>query len=141
MGIGTDIGGSIRVPCAFNGIYGIRPSTRRISYAGITSNLKGQIAIAAAIGPMAHSIRDLELICKVATDAKPWYSDVNVVNREWVPRPKIEGKLTVGLMKFDGVVMQHPPILKALDRAAKLLKEAGHEGIVESPCSGCNSPF
>lgn len=34
--IGTDIGGSIRCPSSFNGIYGIKPSPRRISYKGMT---------------------------------------------------------------------------------------------------------
>lgn len=133
MGIGTDIGGSIRIPCAFNGIYGIRPTTRRLSYEGITSNAKGQIAIAAAIGPMCHSVRDIELICKVVTDVKPWYCDVNVVHKEWSLRPKIDGKLRIGLLKFDGVVMPHPPILKALNRAAKLLEAAGHEVVEFEP--------
>jgi amidase len=133
MGIGTDIGGSIRIPCAFNGIYGIRPTTRRLSYEGITSNLKGQIAIAAAIGPMCQSIRDVELICKIATDAEPWNYDANIVEKEWSVRPKIAEKLTIGLLKFDGVVMPHPPVLKALNRAAKLLEKAGHEVVEFEP--------
>lgn len=133
MGIGTDIAGSIRVPCAFNGLYGIRPSTRRLSYEGITSNLNGSRAIAAAIGPMCHSIRDVELICKVVTDAEPWHHDVNVVQKEWKPRPAIAQKLKVGIMKFDGVVMPHPPILRGLEEMEKMLKAAGHEVVEFTP--------
>jgi amidase len=127
MGIGTDIAGSIRVPCAFNGLYGLRPSTRRLSYAGMTSNVRGARSIAGAIGPMCHSIRDIELICKVVTDAEPWYQDVNVVQKEWIPRPQVDAKLTIGVMKFDGVVMPHPPVLRAISDAVEKLKAAGHE--------------
>ena len=32
LSIGTDIGGSIRCPSAFNGVYGIKPTPLRISY-------------------------------------------------------------------------------------------------------------
>lgn len=133
MGIGTDIAGSIRVPCAFNGLYGIRPSTRRLSYAGMTSNVRGSRSIAGAIGPMCHSIRDIELICKVATEAEPWYQDVNVVQKEWRPRPDVGPRLTIGVMKFDGVVMPHPPILRGLMEATEKLKAAGHEIVEFSP--------
>lgn len=129
MGLGTDIAGSIRVPCAFNGIYGIRPSTRRLSYDGITSNVRGGLAIQAAIGPMAHSIRDVELICQLATKAEPWYYDPGVIRKEWTARPLVDGKLTIGVLKFDGVVMPHPPILNALEAAAAKLTAAGHEGM------------
>lgn len=133
MGIGTDIGGSIRIPCAFNGLYGIRPSTRRLSYQGITSNVRGSSTIAAAIGPMTHSIRDLELLCQIATNAEPWLYDVNVVQKEWKARPQLEKKLSIGILKFDGVVMPHPPILKALDDAVDKLKAAGHEIVEYKP--------
>ena len=129
MGIGTDIGGSIRVPCAFNGLYGIRPSTRRLSYEGITSNVSGSRAIAAAIGPMCHSVRDVELICKVVTDAQPWLEDIGLVPINWQPRPSISGKLSIGILRFDGVVMPHPPVLRGLDEAAHKLRVAGHEVI------------
>ena len=44
MGIGSDVGGSIRMPAFFNGIFGHKPST------GVVSN-KGQI-------PVAHGIID-----------------------------------------------------------------------------------
>lgn len=32
VGIGTDIGGSIRIPANLQGLYGLQPSTRRIPY-------------------------------------------------------------------------------------------------------------
>lgn len=133
LGVGTDIAGSIRVPCAFNGLYGIRPSTRRLSYEGMTSNVSGGRAIAAAIGPMCHSVRDVELICRIVTEANPWEEDPGVVQMRWTVRPSLPGKLTIGLMKFDGVVMPHPPILRGLDEAAARLRAAGHEVVDFKP--------
>ncbi|OAA60333.1 Amidase [Niveomyces insectorum RCEF 264] len=133
MGIGTDVGGSIRVPCAFNGLYGIRPSTRRLSYEGITSNVRGGRAIPAAIGPMCHSLRDVELLCQVATDAKPWLEDIGAVPVPWQRRPAINRKLSIGIMRFDGVVMPHPPVLRGLDEVVKKLEAAGHDVVQFAP--------
>ncbi len=70
VGIGTDNSGSIRVPAAFNGIYGLRPSTGLISQSGIfpRGNLDG------IAGPLTRSIKDmaivLSLITKPDTDDK-----------------------------------------------------------------------
>jgi amidase len=37
-------------------------------------------------------------------------------------------KLAFGLWEFDGTVMPHPPILRALRESAEKLRKAGHEG-------------
>lgn len=133
MGVGTDVAGSTRIPCAFNSIYGIRPSTRRLSYDGVLTSRRGARGIAPAIGPMCHSVRDMELICKLATDAKPWQQDPLTIAMPWAPRPPVPSKLCIGLLKFDGVVMPHPPILRGLEQAAAKLRSAGHEVIEFAP--------
>jgi len=55
IGIGSDNSGSIRIPAAFNGIYGLRPSTGLISQRGIfpAGNLDG------SAGPLARNVEDL----------------------------------------------------------------------------------
>ena len=65
MGIGSDIGGSIRIPAFFNGIFGHKPTT------GIVSNI-GQIPVAQGImdtflstGPMSRYAEDLIPLMKV----------------------------------------------------------------------------
>jgi amidase len=40
----TDIGGSIRAPATFNGLYGIRPSSERIPKGGLTTSAPGQVS-------------------------------------------------------------------------------------------------
>ncbi|OQV03841.1 hypothetical protein CLAIMM_08830 isoform 1 [Cladophialophora immunda] len=133
MGWGTDVGGSIRVPSAFSGIYGIKPSSRRLSVDGLSANVRGAISIPGVIGPMSLSIRDLELVCKLLTEAEPWLEDPNVMMKEWKPRPKIERSLRIGIMAFDGVVMPHPPILRAMKTAADKLRSAGHDVVDFEP--------
>ena len=102
LGVGTDVAGSTRIPCAFNSIYGIRPSTRRLSYDGVVTSRGGARGIAPAIGPMCHSVRDMELICMVATDSKPWTRDPLLIAKEWTSRPEMPSKLSIGFLKFDG---------------------------------------
>lgn len=133
IGIGTDVAGSTRIPCAFNSIYGIRPSTRRLSYDGVVTSRPGARGIAPAIGPMCHSVRDMDLICKTATDAGPWNLDPLVISMPWKHQPEISGNVVIGLLKFDGVVMPHPPILRGLEEAAAKLRKAGHEVITFTP--------
>lgn len=127
IGIATDIGGSIRAPAAFNGLYGIRPSSRRFSYAGNVVSLGGQIAISATVGPVGHSLRDMSLICQTLSAAEMWRDDSAVPPIPWKPTT-VPDKLVIGVMTWDEVVMPHPPIRRALEDAVEKLKKAGHEG-------------
>jgi Asp-tRNA(Asn)/Glu-tRNA(Gln) amidotransferase A subunit family amidase len=63
-GIGTDIGGSIRVPSHFCGLYGFKPTGRRISKKGTEGGLF-QESIADSAGPIARNMHDLLLLSKL----------------------------------------------------------------------------
>jgi amidase len=65
LGIGTDIGGSIRVPAAFCGLFGLKPSVARLPHGGLSGLHAGMENIIGAVGPLATSIADLRLFCKV----------------------------------------------------------------------------
>jgi amidase len=127
IGIATDIGGSIRAPASFNGLYGIRPTSRRVSYMGNAMGFTGQTAILSSIGPVGRSLRDLELILKVWDSYEPWLHDPAVYAKKWEP-VSVPKKATIGVMYWDEVVMPHPPIQRALKEAVQRLKDAGHEG-------------
>ncbi|KIX01047.1 uncharacterized protein Z518_10113 [Rhinocladiella mackenziei CBS 650.93] len=130
IAIATDIGGSIRAPASFNGMYAIKPTSRRCSYMGNLKAIQGQIAIPSAIGPVGRSVRDLELILQAWSDKEPWLTDPTVVEKPWssAESPK---KLTLGVMWWDEVVMPHPPVQRALRTTVDKLKMAGHEAVVD----------
>ena len=65
-GLGTDTGGSVRIPCAFNGCASLRPTVGRYPGAGIApiSHTRD------TAGPMARSVADVEVLDRVITGAK-----------------------------------------------------------------------
>ncbi len=67
-GIGSDTGGSVRIPCAFNGLVGLKVTFGRISLHG-TMLLSWTLD---SIGPMARSVEDCALLLKAlaAPDAR-----------------------------------------------------------------------
>ncbi|KAJ5604365.1 Amidase [Penicillium lagena] len=127
LGIGTDIAGSIRIPAICNGTFALKPSADRIPYGGQTSSARGGLAgIKACAGPLATSVRDLELLMRVVTNADPWQADSSVIFAPWRSvAPKCT--LRLGLIQEDPHFPLHPPVLRTLTHAADKLRAAGHE--------------
>lgn len=61
MAIGGDQGGSIRVPAAYNGIYGLKPTHGLVPYTGILS----LVPMIDHTGPMCTSLEDVAMLLKV----------------------------------------------------------------------------
>lgn len=122
LGVGTDIGGSIRIPAMCNGLFGLMPSANRLPYAGLEEgHLPGRSALGlqSRAGPMARSVRDCELFMRAIAAAKPWKvdpalvpgfyegMDMSVRNSQMSSqRPK---GLVIGVMSTDNVYV-HPPM-------------------------------
>ncbi|KXS98059.1 hypothetical protein AC579_7962 [Pseudocercospora musae] len=75
LGVGTDIGGSIRHPCHWTALLGLRPSHGRVSYHGAANTYLGQEALRSCAGPMARSVADLKLFMSALAASKPWLQD------------------------------------------------------------------
>ncbi|EXJ79376.1 hypothetical protein A1O3_08878 [Capronia epimyces CBS 606.96] len=126
LGVGSDIGGSIRGPAAFNGVYGLRPTAHRLPLVGLRAAGMGQDFIHGVVGPLGHSVEDLELFMKSLLDQCPWKEDMSLVPVPWrTAGPPATASLTVGIMKDNGLVHPHPPITRALELAEKKLIAAG----------------
>ena len=128
VGFGTDIGGSIRIPASFNGIYGLRPSSGRLPYEGMANNMDGQNTVLSVVGPMARSVADLRLVTRAILQTRPWLHDPLVHEIPWRrEQEELPQKLTFGIVWDDGFVGVTPPVKRALTLTAEALKRAGHE--------------
>lgn len=118
IGLGTDIGGSIRAPSSFCGIYGLKPTRGRLSMLNCVGSGPGNDFVKAVVGPMSRDLRLIELFMENIIKQKPWKDDVSLEAVPWeiVSLPK---KLTLGYTTFDGVVHPHPPIVDAIEEFVK----------------------
>lgn len=69
LGIGTDIGGSLRIPAAYCGIYSLKPGSGRVSYVGARGPVGGFESIKTVAGPMARSV-----VCLFRTNSRGFNS-------------------------------------------------------------------
>ena len=105
MGVGTDIGGSVRVPAAFCGSYGYRSTTLRNPYKGIVLPGEGQESIRCVASPLANSIEDINLFQSAVLDQEPWEVETSLVPMPWRKlSPYKPSDITVGIMWDDGYV-------------------------------------
>ena len=122
-------GGSIRVPSAFNFLYGIRPSHGRMPYAKMANSMEGQETVHSVVGPLAHSVpgqflvqnltisavltldADLKLFITSVLQEEPWKYDSKVIPMPWrqgeedaISSKVQSGGLTLGFYNCDGNV-------------------------------------
>lgn len=143
LGFGTDIGGSIRIPAAANGLYGIRPSTGRMPYEGMANSMDGQNTILSVVGPLATSAASLKLVMKSILSQEPWLHDPLVHEIPWRDEQEAHtrqmaqspGKLSFGLLGHDGMCSVHPPIKRAIDVMVQTIERLGHQVIEWKPPS------
>jgi fatty acid amide hydrolase len=116
LGLGTDIGGSVRVPAAFCGIASMKPTAGRITDTGRLSVPAGQLGIQSQLGPLGRRVADVETALRVLNPASfnlPASSSVDV------------SALRVGVYEHDGVFAASPGVRRAVREAAAVLRAAG----------------
>ncbi|KAK7211418.1 hypothetical protein V2G26_018596 [Clonostachys chloroleuca] len=125
LGVGTDIGGSVRVPAAFCNAYGFKPTALRNPSLGLVGAMGGQEGIRGCVGPLARNLDDLMAFEKVIWNQKPWETDTVLVPLPWREVEVSPDTLTVGILFDDGLVRPHPPVTRAIVEAEKILRAAG----------------
>ena len=90
IGLGTDLGGSIRLPAFFNGIFGHKPSVGLVPNEGHYPPAVGEADHLVATGPLARRAEDLMPSLRIlagggASDARPHLDDPADVSLEGLP--------------------------------------------------------
>lgn len=139
LGIGSDIGGSIRSPSANNGIFGLRPTSFRLPFVGWMATMMGEEQIIPVIGPMSTSLEGIKLFMQTIIDQKPWIIDPSLISLPWKTAPLLRAtadgkrKLRVGVIQDDGVVRPHPPILRGIKSITESLSSHPDIEFVDFP--------
>uniref|UniRef100_A0A0C4DJ15 Amidase domain-containing protein n=1 Tax=Fusarium oxysporum (strain Fo5176) TaxID=660025 RepID=A0A0C4DJ15_FUSOF len=136
------VGGSIRVPAALNGIYGLLPSPGRISGEGVMTHTSGCGSIVGTLGPFARSLRDLEYFCKAYSSSSPWIEDIFLFPSD-ILSPAIgrqidpSASLRVGILFDDGVVSPLPPIRRVMDKPGGSLPRTTSKTLAPTSRKNC----
>lgn len=112
VGIGSDIGGSIRVPSHFNGIIGFKPGKFQVSNNGhfppISHPLQQRME---CMGPMGKSVRDMRLLYNIIAQNKPSHqtldnTSINILSSNNNPYPLSEATKDV-LHSIEAFLSKH----------------------------------
>ncbi|KAB8201227.1 amidase signature domain-containing protein [Aspergillus parasiticus] len=127
LGIGSDIGGSIRSPASNCGLYGLKPTNGRVPLIGCAAYVIGCETILGTLGPLSPTLGGINLFMKTILAAKPWTTDPSLHQIPWRDNESHiyrdgKKKLTVGVLWDDGVVKPAPPVARALQEMVERLK-------------------
>ncbi|KAL7629764.1 hypothetical protein AAE478_001287 [Parahypoxylon ruwenzoriense] len=133
LGIGTDIGGSIRAPAANSGIFGYKPTTMRMPTFGWSIAMAGAESILGSVGPLSTSLEGLRLFAQTVVGRKPWLRQPSLVALDWRDSAQYfpDRKLRIGVIRHDGIVRPHPPILRKIDELVRKLEKSPNVEIVD----------
>lgn len=125
-GVGSDGGGSIRVPAHFCGICGLKPTPGRIPATGHFPQSVGPFALLGVVGPMARSIQDLKLLFGVMQGPDLGDPSATPVPVRW-PGDRELTKRRIAYFEDDGRTPVTPETRAAVRKAAENLRNAGFE--------------
>ncbi|HZQ18504.1 MAG TPA: amidase [Terriglobales bacterium] len=125
-GVGSDGGGSIRVPAHFCGICGLKPTPGRIPATGHFPQSVGPFALLGVVGPMARTVRDLRLLFEVMQGPDIGDPSAAAVPVRWRDQNELT-KVRIGYFEDDGRTPVTPETRSAVQRAVKALQGAGFE--------------
>ena len=128
LGLCTDGGGSIRLPAAWNGVYGFKPSATRLSGVG-NRGFGYSDSNQGCPGPIANDVETLELFMKSILDTCPWEYDPNCIPMPWKSKIGIRSTLRIGMLFDDGITHLSPPVARVLRETQAKLTQEGHEVI------------
>jgi fatty acid amide hydrolase len=124
LGIGNDLGGSIREPAHFCGVHGFKPTTGRLTNLDTRRGIfpEGRCSIMTQPGPIARKVEDLELAMRVLSDhGLPDESPPS----PWPRRRADVSALRIAWFDDDGFFPASPAIRRAVREAAEIASGLG----------------
>jgi amidase len=126
VALGSDGGGSIRIPAACCGLFGLKPQRGRVSLAPLADHWYGLTVL----GPLARRVADAALFLDTVADKPPETSYVEAARGE-------PGRLRVALsVKPPLAARLDDSVVRALHETADLLRSLGHEVVEHEPDYG-----
>ena len=123
LAVGTDAGGSIRIPAAFSGVFGHKPTFGKVAVH--PPSAFGDVSHA---GPISRTVEDgaLMLDAMKGPDPRDWYSlpDDGIAYRERVRRGSLKGK-RIALSPTLGYAEPAPAVRDAVERAGEVFASFG----------------
>jgi amidase len=123
-GLGSDSGGSVRVPAHFTGICSMKPTPGRIPGRGHLPPCVGPFSTLGAIGPMARTMADVALMFRTLSGQDP-HDPASPPIAMCEPGPAELRSNTIGYFEDDGLIPVTPETRAAVQAAAVALREAG----------------
>ena len=118
---GSDMMGSLRNPAGWNNVFGFRPSYGLVAGGGPGDLFLAQLS---TDGPMARSIRDLELLLGVQSEQDPRHPHSSGPHRPQAP----DRKSRIGwLGDWGGAYATEPGVLDRCEAALRVFADLGHE--------------
>ena len=130
LGLGSDIGGSLRNPANYNGIVSMKPTTGRLNDMSRLETFAGQEGILSQVGPLARTVADAELGLDVANGGR----DPAVLPLRDSRAIDVRG-LRIGFYEQLGSFRVSPALARATREAAALLDGLGAQVVPFDPPS------
>jgi Asp-tRNA(Asn)/Glu-tRNA(Gln) amidotransferase A subunit family amidase len=125
-GVGSDGGGSIRVPAHFSGICGLKPTPGRVPATGHFPESVGPFALLGVVGPMARNVGDLKLLFEVLQGPDDGDPSAAPVALRWPGKDELS-RVRVGYFEDDARTPVTPETRAAVRTAAEALRRAGFQ--------------
>ena len=123
-GLGSDSGGSVRVPAHFTGICSLKPTPGRIPGRGHLPPCVGPFSTLGAIGPLARTMDDVALLFETLSGQDPLDPVSPPVTLKHPSAEELRA-MAIGFFEDDGLVPVTPETRAAVNDAAQALCEAG----------------
>jgi fatty acid amide hydrolase len=135
LGLGTDLGGSVRVPAAFCGIASLKPTSGRCDDLGRGSCPIGQRAIPSQVGVLARHVADVSLGLEVINGGARPHLDGSLAPAMPLGDPGAvdPSRLRVAFYTDDGTLLPAPAARRAVREAVAALEAKGARAQAWSP--------